>query len=135
MKAANFLRDWFRQQNIPNSKADVDQEPENERTPFLIASCEPASFSKTVMFYGHIDKQPPLTDQWSEGLGPWTPVIKDGKLYGRGSTDDGYAFFLCTIIIKALVKFGLLKNKIVLTFESDEESNSKDYVYYLQKFQ
>ena len=30
---------------------------------------------------------------WREGLGPWIPVIEDGKLYGRGSAADGYAVF------------------------------------------
>lgn len=52
--------------------------------------------------YGHIDKQPPLTEGWKEGLHPYKPVIKDGKLYGRGSADDGYAFFSCVSIIKVL---------------------------------
>ena len=85
--------------------------------------------------YGHIDKQPPLADKWSPGLGPWTPVQKDGKLYGRGSSDDGYAFFLSTLILKGLVKYGLCKNKIVLYFESDEESGSKDLVYFLKKYE
>ena len=43
-------------------------------------------------FYGHLDKQPPF-EGWSQGLGPYTPVIRDGRLYGRGSADDGYAIF------------------------------------------
>ena len=30
---------------------------------------------------------------WTEGTGPWVPVIKDDKLYGRGGADDGYAMF------------------------------------------
>jgi acetylornithine deacetylase/succinyl-diaminopimelate desuccinylase-like protein len=35
-------------------------------------------------------------------LDPYTPVIKDGKLYGRGSHDDGYAIFCAVASIKAL---------------------------------
>lgn len=95
--------------------------------------CEPKGYKKTIMMYGHIDKQPPLTEDWSEGLGPWTPVRKGDLLYGRGSSDDGYSFFITVLILKALVKFNLLKHKIVLYFESDEESGSKDLVYFLKK--
>ena len=32
--------------------------------------------------YGHLDKQRP--GRLGKGLGPWTPVLRDGKLYGRG---------------------------------------------------
>ena len=31
--------------------------------------------------YGHMDKQPPMAAAWSEGLHPYTPVVRDGKLY------------------------------------------------------
>ena len=46
----------------------------------------------TVLFYGHLDKQPEMTG-WRDGFGPWIPVIEGGKLYGRGSADDGYAVY------------------------------------------
>ena len=42
--------------------------------------------------YGHLDKQPEM-EGWDDDLGPWKPVIKDEKLYGRGGADDGYALF------------------------------------------
>ena len=52
----------------------------------------PGDASRTVLLYGHLDKQPEMVG-WREGLGPWTPVIERGKLYGRGGADDGYAVF------------------------------------------
>ena len=56
--------------------------------------------TRNVMMYGHLDKQP-YEDPWDEGLGPITPVVKDGKLYGRGSADDGYSSFTAMLAIKA----------------------------------
>lgn len=89
--------------------------------------------AETVFMYGHIDKQPPLTDKWREGLHPYKPVVEGERLYGRGGADDGYAFFSCTSIIKNLQKFKLDKHRIVLFFETDEESGSKDLVHFLKK--
>ncbi len=34
-----------------------------------------------------------MENGWLEGTGPYNPVIIDDFLYGRGSADDGYAFF------------------------------------------
>lgn len=42
------------------------------------------------MLYGHVDKQPHLTN-WHDWTGPCKPVVKDNKLYGRGGADDGYS--------------------------------------------
>lgn len=74
-----------------------------------------------------------MEGEWSEGLGPYDPQIKDGKLYGRGSSDDGYAFFAYTVIMKGLQKYDMPHDRIVFLFETDEESGSQDIVYYLDK--
>ena len=52
----------------------------------------PAPAPDTVLLYGHLDKQPEMVG-WGEGLGPWTPVRRGDRLYGRGAADDGYAAF------------------------------------------
>ncbi len=43
---------------------------------------------------------------WSEGLGPTTPVMKNGRIYGRGAADDGYSFITALMSIKALEDAG-----------------------------
>ena len=55
--------------------------------------------TKNIMFYGHLDKQP-YEEAWSEGLHPTEPIIRDGRLFGRGSSDDGYAAFSCLLAVK-----------------------------------
>jgi len=54
--------------------------------------------SDCVLMYGHMDKQP-FGGGWETD--PCDPVIKDGRLYGRGSSDDGYALFTAVTAIKA----------------------------------
>ena len=86
--------------------------------------------TRTVMLYGHLDKQPEMTG-WREGLGPWIPVIEDGKLYGRGSADDGYAVFAALAAIKALDAQAVARPRCVGLIETCEESGSYDLPAYL----
>jgi len=82
-----------------------------------------------------LDKQPPLTDTWEKGLHPYTPIIRDGKLYGRGGADDGYAIFSSLLAIKVLQKQGVPHGRIVILVEASEESGSPDlpdYVNHLE---
>ena len=75
---------------------------EEGRTPFILGSMEGShENSKNIFFYGHIDKQPHCLP-WMDGLSPTDPQIINGKLYGRGSSDDGYAPFAATVIMKLL---------------------------------
>lgn len=62
----------------------------------------PGNGKKNVMVYGHLDKQPHM-EGWMEGTGPTTPVIIDGKLYGRGSADDGYVPFTTFLAMRAVL--------------------------------
>ena len=86
---------------------------------------------KPAFFYGHLDKQPE-TVGWSEGLGPWTPVLRDGRLYGRGGVDDGYNYYLTLTAVKALKDAGIEHPEIFCLYETDEESGSRDLAQYIQ---
>lgn len=61
------------------------------------------SIAPTLFFYGHFDKQPHF-EGWKEGTGPTDPKIIDGKLYGRGCSDDGYALYSILLAIKTCQK-------------------------------
>ena len=52
-----------------------------------------------IMFYGHLDKQPHGSG-WDEDKHPTNPTIKDGWMYGRGASDDGYSAFSTLLSLK-----------------------------------
>ena len=91
----------------------------------------PGTGDRTVLLYGHLDKQPEMTG-WREGLGPWMPVIEDGKLYGRGGADDGYAVFASLAAIGGLQAEGVPHARCVGMIETCEESGSYDLPAYLE---
>jgi acetylornithine deacetylase/succinyl-diaminopimelate desuccinylase-like protein len=82
---------WAREKlkAFPGASLEVVQLP--GRTPLIFIEI-PGAAPGTILMYGHLDKQPEMKG-WTEGTGPWTPVLKDDKLYGRGGADDGYAMF------------------------------------------
>jgi len=91
---------------------------------------EATSSSPTVLMYGHLDKQPEFSG-WRNDLGPWTPKYEDGKLYGRGGADDGYAVYASVAAIQALKSQGAAHPRIVGLVETCEESGSYDLLPYV----
>jgi len=118
--AVNLMADWCRAQPIPEMRVDVRRLP--GLTPLLIVDV-PGELAGSVLLYGHLDKQPEFTG-WEPGLGPWSPVIRDGKLYGRGGADDGYAVFSSLAAILALKARGVRLPRCLVMIEASEESGS-----------
>ena len=84
----------------------------------------------TILLYGHLDKQPEMTG-WDDSLGPWKPVMRDGKLYGRGGADDGYAAYASLTALMALQREGIPHARCVVLIEACEESGSYDLPHYI----
>jgi acetylornithine deacetylase/succinyl-diaminopimelate desuccinylase-like protein len=82
--------------------------------------------------YGHLDKQPEFNG-WRSDLGPWTPKLDNGLLYGRGGADDGYAVYAAITAIEALDAQGVARPRVLGLIESCEESGSFDLPVYLDK--
>lgn len=99
------------------------------RTPLLFIDI-PGDSDDVVLLYGHYDKQPEFSG-WEDDLGPWEPVIRDGKLYGRGGADDGYAVFGSLTAIRTLQEQGILHARCVVLIEGCEESGSFDLPHYI----
>src|SRR4029079_466819 len=99
------------------------------RTPLILIEI-PGQSSGTVLMYGHLDKQPEMAG-WAEGTGPWHPVLKDNKLYGRGGADDGYAMFASIAALLALREQNIAHARTVILIEASEESGSPDLPFYI----
>jgi acetylornithine deacetylase/succinyl-diaminopimelate desuccinylase-like protein len=125
--AVQLAESWCRKHALPGMKIEVLRLP--GRTPVLFLEVE-GKGKGTVLMYGHLDKQPEMTG-WHEGYGPWQPRIVDGKLYGRGGADDGYAVFASLCVVKALKEEKKEHARIVILIECCEESGSYDLPTYL----
>jgi acetylornithine deacetylase/succinyl-diaminopimelate desuccinylase-like protein len=77
----------------------------------------------TVLVYGHYDVQPPEPlELWHSG--PFEPVIKDGKVYARGSADDKGQFYMHVKAFETLVKTNTMSTNIKFLIEGEEEVGS-----------
>ena len=85
--AVNLLVGWAREKLISLPGATLEVVRLAGRTPLIVIEV-PGRTSGTILMYGHLDKQPEMKG-WDEGTGPWIPLLKDEKLYGRGGADDG----------------------------------------------
>ena len=127
-QAVSVIERWCRARPVPGMTFEVVRL--EGRTPLLILDI-PGDSSDCVLLYGHLDKQPEMTG-WREGLGPWSPVIEEDKLYGRGSVDDGYAVFAALAAIHALKDQRAPHARCVILMETCEESGSYDLPFYIE---
>lgn len=133
-KAADHLGSWITSQKLIGCTVNVLKE--KGRTPMVLAVIEATpgkKDEKTILMYAHLDKMPPGEKPWRKGLGPYSPVVEGDKLYARGAADDGYGTYAIVGSIKACQKLGIPHDRIVVTIEACEESDSKDVGYYYSK--
>jgi acetylornithine deacetylase/succinyl-diaminopimelate desuccinylase-like protein len=85
----------------------------------------------TVLVYGHYDVQPadPL-ELWNSG--PFDPVIKDGKIYARGSADDKGQFYMHVKALETMVQTGTLSTNIKFLIEGEEEVGSPNLAAFVK---
>lgn len=128
-KAVALLESWARKkiEKIPGAALEVIRL--SGRTPLIFIDI-PGKVQGTVLLYGHLDKQPEMAG-WAEGTGPWIPVRKDDKLFGRGGADDGYAMFASLAAILALAEQNVPHARCVVLIEACEESGSYDLPAYI----
>ena len=85
----------------------------------------------TVLVYGHYDVQPadPL-ELWNSG--PFDPVIKDGKIYARGSCDDKGQFYMHVKALETMTKTNTLQDNVKFIIEGEEEVGSPNLATFVK---
>lgn len=85
----------------------------------------------TVLVYGHYDVQPPdPLDLWTSP--PFEPVIKDGKIFARGSADDKGQFYMHVKAFETMIKTNTLPCNIKFMIEGEEEVGSNNLGVFLK---
>ena len=103
-RAVELIASWIRRQAVPGLQARGDPaagpDAADRRRGARAAGTTPCSSTVTST----------SSRRWSPGArasGRGSPSIRDGRLYGRGASDDGYAAFAATTAIAALKQQGV----------------------------
>jgi len=121
---------WVEAQKVDGLKLEIVRMQGRTPVLFFEVPATKTGSTETVLMYGHLDKQPEFTG-WRSDLGPWTPKYEDGKLFGRGGADDGYAVYASVAAIQALKAQNVPHPRIVGLVETCEESGSYDLLPYV----
>ncbi len=86
----------------------------------------------TVLVYGHYDVQPPdPLELWHSG--PFEPVIKDGKIYARGSADDKGQVYMHIKALETMIATNSLSTNIKFIVEGEEEIGSPSLATFIKQ--
>jgi acetylornithine deacetylase/succinyl-diaminopimelate desuccinylase-like protein len=118
-KCAKWIMNYFKK--IGFTRALVY---ETSSHPVVYAEYISNPLSRTLLFYGHYDVQPPdPLDKWT--YPPFSPTLKGNYLFGRGASDDKGQFFIHLKAAEALLKSGSLLNvNLKFLIEGAEEIGS-----------
>ena len=106
----------------------------SKKRPNIIAYTEGEKNAETLWIVSHMDIVPPGEESLWTVTKPFEPLVKDGKVYGRGSEDNMQSMFASILAIKALKNLKIKpKRTVALCFVSDEEQGSKYGIRYLIK--
>ena len=100
--------------------------------PVVYGSWNKAPGKPTVLIYAHYDVQPVKESEWDNP--PFAPVIKDGKIFGRGTSDDKSGVMISMLAVEAMLKTdGKLPVNVKFLFEGEEEIGSPNFKAFLEK--
>ncbi|MHA1632312.1 MAG: M20/M25/M40 family metallo-hydrolase, partial [Candidatus Freyarchaeota archaeon] len=139
-ECARFIRDKLEKVGFDAKIIDVPTEklPElaphgaNLPRPNVLGTLRGTRGNPTLHFNGHYDVVPPGKG-WTV-TEPFQPVIKEGKLYGRGSADMKAGIAAAIMAAKAVVESGIqLKGNLTISVTPDEETGGQAGLGFLVK--
>jgi acetylornithine deacetylase/succinyl-diaminopimelate desuccinylase-like protein len=101
--------------------------------PVVLGEWRGAPGAPTLLVYGHYDVQPPEPlDEWDSP--PFEPVVRDERVYARGSVDDKGQLYLHLKAVEAHIAVnGALPVNVVFLVEGEEEIGSPNLEAFLVK--
>lgn len=111
-----------------------DERVPSKKRPNLIAYCYGEKNAETLWIITHLDVVPPGEESLWTVTKPFEPTIREGRIYGRGSEDNGQPMIASIFAVKALKNLGIKpKRNIALAFVADEEQGSTYGIQHLIK--
>ena len=118
--------------NLLNAGADTVTIYLTEGHPIVYGEKNIDTAKPTILVYGHYDVQPPdPLELWHSG--PFEPVIKDGKIFARGSADDKGQFFMHVKALETLVKTNTLSCNVKFIIEGEEKAGSPNLAKFVKE--
>jgi len=137
-KCMKLHMDYIKRQNIQGLKMEVVKGGPSMASCLFVEVEGTDKSGETILMYGHLDKQPPLTDDWTKTK-PYDPKIMTTKygegIFGRGIADDQYSTFCGVTAIQAVKAQKLPHPRFVMLFENEEESGSPHIKFFVEKLQ
>ena len=101
--------------------------------PIVYAEWLGAAGAPTVLIYGHYDVQPAddPENQWLSD--PFEPVVRDGNLYARGSTDDKGQTLTQIKAVQSLLASGQMPVNVKFLIEGEEEVPSPNLTPFIRE--
>lgn len=95
------------------------------KRPNIVAYCKGESDAQRLWIVTHLDVVPSGEEELWKVTKPFEPLVKDDRVYGRGSEDNGQSLVASIFAVKALNQLGLTpKRTVALAFVADEEQGS-----------
>lgn len=110
----------------------TDERVPSKKRPNIVAYCYGENVAERLWIITHMDIVPPGEESLWTITKPFEPLVKDGKVYGRGSEDNGQSMVASIFAVKALKNLDIKpKRTVVLAFVADEEQGSKYGIQHL----